>query len=67
MADESSVTKPLEQSAQKCAWCYNYILGGYAIDIYNGSDPNYQGWICHAECNLEKIIEVNKDNIKDKE
>jgi hypothetical protein len=65
MADNSPVTTPLEQSAQKCAWCYNYILGGCAVDIYNGSDPDYQGWICHADCNLEKIIEINKSKSDD--
>ena len=53
MTSKESTIEPLEQTAQKCAWCYEYLFYG-EIANYNGDDPQYTGWMCHAECNLPK-------------
>ena len=44
--------EPLMQAAQKCPWCGRYLCGDAEIATYNGYMPEYQGWMCHAECNL---------------
>jgi hypothetical protein len=50
-------TYPKIQMAQKCAWCYNYLFIDEKISTYNGNDPDYQGWMCHYECNLDETTE----------
>jgi hypothetical protein len=51
---------PLEQNAQKCAWCYNYLYIGQDCADYNGSDQRFTGWICHADCNISTDNELSQ-------
>ena len=45
---------PATQSAQKCPWCFDWLLYGQETAIYNGKDPLYNGWFVHKNCNLKK-------------
>lgn len=58
---------PKIQCAQKCAWCGRYLFGGDDIATYNGPDEDYEGWMCHAECNLHDIepTTVTRPNFDD--
>jgi hypothetical protein len=40
------------QTAQKCAWCGEYLLGSQLIATYNGPDKRFSEWLVHESCNL---------------
>jgi len=60
-------TYTMDQSAQKCPWCFRYMLGDDEIGTYNGDDPDYVGWMCHEYCNLRLgiILTDSDDNDAD--
>jgi len=54
--EETPKRLPKIQAAQKCAWCGRYLTGRDEIATFDGSDPDYQGWMCHAECNINSVL-----------
>jgi len=43
--------EPLIQAAQKCPWCFDWLWSYDDLDVYNGDNPSYKGWISHKKCN----------------
>jgi hypothetical protein len=50
--DTKTPVQPLIQSAQKCAWCGDYLLGDEPTAVYDGANPLYVNWECHDRCNV---------------
>jgi len=48
---EDTNDEPLIQAAQKCPWCFDWLWSYDDLDIYNGNDSSYKGWISHKKCN----------------
>lgn len=52
--------EPLPQLAQKCPYCYQYLLINQDTTYYIGNNPDFRGWICHSLC-AEIDIKKNKE------
>jgi hypothetical protein len=52
---------PLPQNAQKCAWCGGYLWRYQSIAVYDGSNLDYIGWLCHTNCNIEPESESESE------
>lgn len=59
MHDDIVEIQPLIQYAQKCPWCYQYLLASQKTELYTGNDIEYIKWIAHAVCN-----EINSSDKK---
>mgnify|MGYP001588648898 CR=1 FL=1 len=63
-----NLSQSLEQTAQKCPWCFQYLLASDSVSLYNGDNPIYNNWMCHTLCNMSiNSNNINTDNESDDE